>query len=182
MLSYKPVCISWTGVNKEAHINHPTPLPVWALRKFHALLHTTNGKAKNKTALKTFLWWRSTDFNQCRTQCKFKRNPSKELRCAYIFYFCVKTSLQSPGHPQAEGELAVWSPWPSMSCGSARQAGQLLPDNSAHKEHTVWIRIKRTNRIWITHLLLLHEGILSLRDMGSFLEHLAKKSVLPSNY
>lgn len=84
--------------------------------------------------------------------------------------------------PMLKVNLQFEAPDPSISHSSARQAGQLLPDRGAHKEHTVWIRIKRTNRIWITHLLLLHEGILSLRDMGSFLEHLAKKSVLPSNY
>lgn len=101
----------------------------------------------------------------------------------HIYFISVlKPLCRAQAIPRLKVNLQFEAPDPSMSCGNARQAGQLLPDSSAHKEHTVWIRIKRTNRIWITHLLLLHEGILSLRDMGSFLEHLAKKSVLPSNY
>lgn len=94
--------------------------------------------------------------------------------CLYVLKLLCSAQPQviSP----AEDEAAVQRLSPSApALTMPDEHNPTLPDSNTQEEHTVRIRIKRTNRMRTTHLLLRHEGILSLRDTGSFLEHLAKK-------
>lgn len=122
----------------------------------------------------------STDFHQCRAQREYKRNLSKSIGVCT----CTKASLQCP----ASGHFFHWR----RSCSSKARPLSASPNNARGAQPSAswqqrargaysmdWDQKNKQKRT--THLLLRHEGILSLRDMGSFLEHLAKKRVLPSN-